>query len=50
LPAFAIGGITLDNLPRVVEAGATRVAVGGAITSASDPRLAARNLLAALKR
>ena len=50
LPAFAIGGITLDNLPRVVEAGATRVAGGGAITSASDPRLAARNLLAALKR
>lgn len=37
LPAFAIGGITLDTLPDVLQAGFTRVAVSGAIVKASDP-------------
>jgi thiamine-phosphate pyrophosphorylase len=41
LPAFAIGGITRDNLPQVLAAGFTRVAVGGAIVSAEDPAGAA---------
>jgi thiamine-phosphate pyrophosphorylase len=36
LPFFAIGGITLDNLGQVLEAGATRVAVVSAILRASD--------------
>lgn len=45
LPAFAIGGITLDNLPQVLAAGATRVAVSGAITAASDPSATANQLL-----
>ena len=36
LPAFAIGGITLENLPQVLKAGFTRVAVNGAIASSSD--------------
>jgi thiamine-phosphate pyrophosphorylase len=42
LPAFAIGGITSDNLNQVLEAGVARVAVGSAITSAADPAAEAR--------
>jgi thiamine-phosphate pyrophosphorylase len=37
LPTFAIGGITVDNLREVLDAGATRVAVGAGITNAADP-------------
>ncbi len=48
LPAFAIGGITQENLPEVLGAGVTRVAVGGAIAGAGDPGDAARKLLSAL--
>jgi thiamine-phosphate pyrophosphorylase len=33
LPAFAIGGITRENLPEVLATGFTRVAVGGAISN-----------------
>lgn len=36
IPFFAIGGITLDNLGQVLEAGATRVAVVSAILRSSD--------------
>ncbi len=36
LPAFAIGGITRDNLPQVIAAGIRRVAVSGAIINAKD--------------
>jgi thiamine-phosphate pyrophosphorylase len=36
IPFFAIGGITLDNISQVLEAGATRVAVVSAILRASD--------------
>jgi thiamine-phosphate pyrophosphorylase len=50
LPAFAIGGITLDNLPQVLVTGFTRVSVSGAITHAGDPAAEARNFLAALAR
>jgi thiamine-phosphate pyrophosphorylase len=50
LPAFAIGGITLDNLPEVLSAGMRRVAVGGAVTTAHDPGAAAKALLTAAKR
>jgi thiamine-phosphate pyrophosphorylase len=46
LPAFAIGGINLVNLPEVVAAGARRVAVSGAVCRAEDPGAAA----AALRR
>lgn len=38
LPAFALGGIHLDNLPQVLAAGATRVAVSHAVCGASAPR------------
>jgi thiamine-phosphate pyrophosphorylase len=37
LPAFAIGGITLDNLPQVRATGFQRVAVQGAIAATEDP-------------
>lgn len=48
LPWFAIGGIDLGNVGRVVEAGARRIVVVRAITEASDPAAAARALRAAL--
>lgn len=37
LPAFAIGGITVENLPSVLDAGPRRVAVSSAITGSDDP-------------
>src|SRR6201996_8218074 len=40
-PWFAIGGISLDRLDTVLEAGATRVVVVRAITEAADPAAAA---------
>ena len=40
-PWFAIGGIGLDNLDQVLEAGARRVVVVRAITQAGDPAAAA---------
>jgi thiamine-phosphate pyrophosphorylase len=43
-PWFAIGGIDLDNLSQVTAAGATRVVVVRAITTAPDPATAARTL------
>lgn len=43
-PWFAIGGIDLDRLGRVVDAGASRVVVVRAITEADDPQAAARRL------
>jgi thiamine-phosphate pyrophosphorylase len=48
LPAFAIGGITTENLPRVLETGMTKVAVGAAVAAAANPRIAARQFVAAL--
>lgn len=49
LPAFAIGGITRENLPQVLAAGFTRVAVAGAIQRATDVELEVRAYLALLK-
>ena len=37
-PWFAIGGISLDNIDAVIEAGARRVCVVQALTQASDPQ------------
>jgi thiamine-phosphate pyrophosphorylase len=45
LPAFAIGGITAENLPRVLSAGLSRVAVSGGITNSPSPGHAAQALL-----
>jgi thiamine-phosphate pyrophosphorylase len=44
LPAFAIGGIDLGNLPQVIASGLRRVALSGAVTRAEDPGAAARKL------
>jgi thiamine-phosphate pyrophosphorylase len=50
LPAFAIGGITTENLPQVMASGVGRIAVSGAVTGAGDPAAAAREILTALGR
>lgn len=43
-PAVAIGGINLDNVAGIVQAGANGIAVVSAICSANDPQQAARQL------
>ncbi len=48
LPWFAIGGINEDNIDRVLEAGATRVAVSAAVIRADHPRRAVSRLKAIL--
>ena len=48
LPAFAIGGIDVENVAQVVAAGGRRIAVSNAICAAADPRAAAGKLRAAL--
>ncbi len=48
LPAFAIGGINLENVGQVVDAGMTRVAVSAAVAKATDPSAAVASLLAKL--
>jgi thiamine-phosphate pyrophosphorylase len=50
LPAFAIGGITLEQLDGVRETGCRRVAVSSAVTRATDPAEATRQFLTRLKR
>jgi thiamine-phosphate pyrophosphorylase len=45
LPAFAIGGITLENIGDVLAAGVSRVAINSAIIEASDPAAAARQFI-----
>ena len=48
LPAFAIGGITEENLPQVLATGFRRVAVQSAVANANDPAAAAKRILAML--
>lgn len=43
-PWFAIGGVDLDRIPAVAEAGATRVVVVRALTGATEPGVAATDL------
>jgi thiamine-phosphate pyrophosphorylase len=50
LPRVAIGGITADNAPRAIAAGADLVAVIGAVFDAPDPLPALRALLACFTR
>jgi thiamine-phosphate pyrophosphorylase len=47
-PWFAIGGIDLQRLPEVLDAGARRVVVVRAVAAAEDPFAAAHDLSAAL--
>jgi thiamine-phosphate pyrophosphorylase len=49
-PWFAIGGIDLSTIGAVRNAGATRVVVVRAITTAADPSAAVKALLGALER
>lgn len=44
IPAFAIGGIDLDNVAQVIEAGCRRIAVSGVVHSADDPVQITRQL------
>ncbi|MBL8799395.1 MAG: thiamine phosphate synthase [Planctomycetia bacterium] len=48
LPAFIIGGVTVQNIELAVDAGARRVAVSQAICQADEPRSAAAALVRAL--
>jgi len=50
LPAFAIGGVTLDNVGEVLAAGAARVAVSGAIANARNPEKTAQKFLERLAK
>ena len=53
IAGVAIGGITLDNVGKVMQAGATRIAVCSAVTGAKDTAAACRALkqtIAAFKR
>ncbi|NBW97347.1 MAG: thiamine phosphate synthase [Planctomycetia bacterium] len=50
LPAFAIGGITLERLDDLVALGLRRVAVASAITAAADPAAAAAAFIERLAR
>ncbi|GIW93033.1 MAG: thiamine-phosphate synthase [Pirellulaceae bacterium] len=45
LPAFAIGGITLENLDKVLATGMRRIAVSHAVWNAPDPAAAVRAFL-----
>ena len=49
LPLIGIGGITLENAPAVIEAGASGVAVITNILAASDPEAAAGRLKEAIR-
>ena len=48
LPVVAIGGITLDRAPALIDAGAAAVAVIGDLLSTGDPRARVRAYLARL--
>lgn len=48
-PWFAIGGISPDTVGDVAATGASRIVVVRALTAASDPELAAQQLLAGVK-
>lgn len=50
IPLVAIGGLGLQNAAEVIRHGADGVAVVSAIVSADDPRKAAGNLLAEIRR
>lgn len=49
LPWFAIGGVTEENLERLLETGASRIAVSAAVVKAERPRAAAARLKAMLE-
>ena len=48
LPWFPIGGIDHTNVDQVLAAGASRIAISGAVCRADNPRHAAEQLVARL--
>ena len=50
VPSFAIGGIHLGNLDKVLKTGIQRVAVSSAIQAAVDPSLEVKKFLSKLQR
>lgn len=50
IPVFCIGGIKLDNLPKVIEAGARRVVIVSGLLQAPDIAACAREVKALLNR
>lgn len=50
VPAFAIGGITIENVDDLLRRGVRRVAVSAALTGAADPAGACRALRQAIDR
>jgi len=50
VPIFCIGGIKLDNLPKVIDAGARRVVIVSGLLQASDPAEYARSAKDLLNR
>jgi thiamine-phosphate pyrophosphorylase len=50
LPAFAIGGITIENLPNVLATGARRIAVSHAVWKAESPSKATEQMRHLLDR
>ena len=50
IPVAAAGGIRVETVARIVEAGAKIIIVGGAITRADDPESAARAIFDAMRR
>ena len=48
VPYIAIGGVTEENAPHAIAAGAAGVAVIGAITRSDDPQRAARGLMSSI--
>src|SRR4051794_29415014 len=50
IPIFCIGGIKLDNLPKVLEAGAQRVVIVSGLLQATDPADYARAVKQLLNR
>lgn len=50
IPVFCIGGIKLDNLPKVIEAGARRVVIVSGLLQAKDPIGYARDARELLNR
>lgn len=45
IPVAVAGGLNLETIPKVIEAGATIIIVGGAITKAKDPENITRRIL-----
>jgi thiamine-phosphate pyrophosphorylase len=49
IPVYAIGGVTVSGIPRLIRAGAHGVAVCGAILGANDPRRVAEAMTLSLQ-